>query len=360
LLASALGYREIVELLFTEGANVNAVNVNGETALILASDGGMRAILRKHIKSQEPIIPEDFCYDARIGDLASIKNDLKSGIDVNARGREGITALIEASLEDRRDIVGLLIAKGAEVDARTDYGLTALMGASREGHVETVKMLLQKGAQGNLKNHYGETALEIAGMMGHKEIVELLTQWTLRQNRPPETEHENAVSIQAATEQQETGPDKKSAAMVITEKAAEESQRPEAAPNSTRTGVESQEQTKELPPFAPKKLVLPLEANALKVTNKAEDDIDNLVQKLRDYPNITLVVKGFVSSEHESPENTSLSQKRADSVRDILIGKGISATRIQAKGMGIQEPVASNKTLSGRAQNRRVEIIVLE
>jgi OOP family OmpA-OmpF porin len=57
--------------------------------------------------------------------------------------------------------------------------------------------------------------------------------------------------------------------------------------------------------------------------------------------------------------NMRLSLRRANAVRDYLIAGGISASRIRAEGFGESQPVASNETAEGRAQNRRVELRVV-
>jgi OOP family OmpA-OmpF porin len=58
--------------------------------------------------------------------------------------------------------------------------------------------------------------------------------------------------------------------------------------------------------------------------------------------------------------NQGLSERRANSVRDYLTSKGVKASRLTAKGYGESMPVASNDTDEGRAENRRVEMIVLD
>ena len=62
----------------------------------------------------------------------------------------------------------------------------------------------------------------------------------------------------------------------------------------------------------------------------------------------------------EQEYNQKLSERRAISVKDYLESKGINATRMTAMGYGEAQPVASNDTDTGRAQNRRVELIVLD
>lgn len=58
--------------------------------------------------------------------------------------------------------------------------------------------------------------------------------------------------------------------------------------------------------------------------------------------------------------NQELSQKRAQSVVNYLVSKGIDAGRLEAKGYGEVQPIASNETKEGRSMNRRVEFVVLE
>ncbi len=182
MLASSDGYRDIVKLLLARGADINAKNNNGETALAISSDKEVKALLREH---GQPITPADLFYAARIGDLDAVKSYLDKGIDVNAKGKEGLTALIEASQEGKKETIELLLSKGADINAKTDYGLTALIGASQEGRQDVVQLLLTKGAEVKIKNQYGESALSVASKMGHKDVVELLRQYSSAQNELP-------------------------------------------------------------------------------------------------------------------------------------------------------------------------------
>jgi outer membrane protein OmpA-like peptidoglycan-associated protein len=86
------------------------------------------------------------------------------------------------------------------------------------------------------------------------------------------------------------------------------------------------------------------------------------VQKLADffkqYPQRTVAIEGFTDSTGSAGRNQALSDDRAGSVRTALLGMGIGNERITSRGYGESYPVASNDTLSGRQQNRRVEMIV--
>jgi outer membrane protein OmpA-like peptidoglycan-associated protein len=76
------------------------------------------------------------------------------------------------------------------------------------------------------------------------------------------------------------------------------------------------------------------------------------------YPGLTIEVEGFTDNVGTTPYNQNLSEQRAQAVRDFLIGQGIPAARITARGLGETQPLASNDTPEGRQQNRRVELIV--
>ena len=72
----------------------------------------------------------------------------------------------------------------------------------------------------------------------------------------------------------------------------------------------------------------------------------------------TVVVEGYTDSKGSQSRNRDLSQQRADSVRSYLVSRGFPGEKIVAKGMGPDRPVAENTSAEGRANNRRVEIIV--
>ena len=72
----------------------------------------------------------------------------------------------------------------------------------------------------------------------------------------------------------------------------------------------------------------------------------------------TILVEGHTDSHGSKVLNLELSQRRAQTVRDYLASQGIAPERIKAEGLGFTRPVANNKTAEGRANNRRVEIVV--
>jgi ankyrin repeat protein len=93
---------------------------------------------------------------------ATAKVLLQGGADPNAVDRDGQTALIKAAAGGYPDIAQILIRYGADVNARDGAGLTALMYAARGEHVDVVDELLRSGARTDLKNHRDESVMEIA------------------------------------------------------------------------------------------------------------------------------------------------------------------------------------------------------
>lgn len=77
---------------------------------------------------------------------------------------------------------------------------------------------------------------------------------------------------------------------------------------------------------------------------------------LKEYNKTAVNVFGFTDNTGSLDLNNRLSQQRADAVSSSLITQGVEANRISSKGMGPANPIASNSTAEGKAQNRRVEI----
>ena len=87
--------------------------------------------------------------------------------------------------------------------------------------------------------------------------------------------------------------------------------------------------------------------------------LNQLAATMRQYGETTIVVAGHTDSTGQAAYNQALSERRAAAVRDYLVSQGVSPSRIQTVGYGMRQPVATNATEAGRAQNRRVELIIL-
>lgn len=91
----------------------------------------------------------------------------------------------------------------------------------------------------------------------------------------------------------------------------------------------------------------------------AAKSVGTLAEFLQKNPNRNVLIEGHTDSVGSDDYNLALSQRRADSVKDNLLENGIYAGRITAVGYGKKYPVASNDTKAGKAQNRRVDVVIL-
>ena len=87
-------------------------------------------------------------------------------------------------------------------------------------------------------------------------------------------------------------------------------------------------------------------------------EIDRLVRILKEYPQTRIRIEGHTDSVGSEEFNLRLSERRARAVRDLLVSRGVSPSRITVMGFGESRPRASNDTAYGRQLNRRVEIYI--
>ena len=97
------------------------------------------------------------------------------------------------------------------------------------------------------------------------------------------------------------------------------------------------------------------EFNSADLTSGAKEVLMKVVRTLKEYPEMTLLIKGHTDSKGSDAYNLKLSQRRAASVRQFLIDNGIDPSRLEAIGYGETQPIATNDTSEGRAKNRRIE-----
>jgi len=86
--------------------------------------------------------------------------------------------------------------------------------------------------------------------------------------------------------------------------------------------------------------------------------LDKLATTLNEYPATTVNVVGHTDSSGDAQANMELSRRRADAVASYLSQRGVDRARIVVEGKGQTQPVADNATEAGRAQNRRVEMLI--
>lgn len=91
----------------------------------------------------------------------------------------------------------------------------------------------------------------------------------------------------------------------------------------------------------------------------AKTNIQKLVASLNENPDTDILVVGHTDNVGRAEYNLGLSDRRAASVKNYAVAQGLAPSRIKTEGKGASEPIASNETAEGRAQNRRVEIVIV-
>ena len=91
----------------------------------------------------------------------------------------------------------------------------------------------------------------------------------------------------------------------------------------------------------------------------AEQVLDDAIDWLKKNPHLVVEVAGHTDSDGAAAANLGLSERRAYTVRDYLINGGVSESSLTARGYGESEPIADNSTTEGKAENRRVELRIL-
>lgn len=91
----------------------------------------------------------------------------------------------------------------------------------------------------------------------------------------------------------------------------------------------------------------------------ARSNLDKLAASLQNNPQTNITIIGHTDTTGTSEHNMDLSIRRAQAVKSYLTADNVSGSRLTTMGKGSTEPIASNATASGRAQNRRVEIVIV-
>ena len=102
------------------------------------------------------------------------------------------------------------------------------------------------------------------------------------------------------------------------------------------------------------------ESNKALIREDSDPFLAQLAEWLQKNPAISIEIDGHTDSVGGAASNLNLSVKRAEEVKKQLVSKGVPAARLTAKGLGSTMPLKSNKTEEGKAENRRVEFILLE
>ncbi len=101
-------------------------------------------------------------------------------------------------------------------------------------------------------------------------------------------------------------------------------------------------------------------SGSVEMTYDSHQYLEPIINKMKEYPEIEIEIRGHTDSMGKYESNMRLSQMRAESVRRFLIAQGIDPKRMRAVGFGPSSPIADNRTAAGRAKNRRIEIVRLK
>ena len=103
---------------------------------------------------------------------------------------------------------------------------------------------------------------------------------------------------------------------------------------------------------------LVFDSGSAEVKGASAEDLQQVAKVMNEYPQTRILVAGHTDSTGSNELNQKLSERRANAVKNILVGNGVSSDRIVAVGYGKTQPIASNETAAGRQQNRRVKITI--
>jgi ankyrin repeat protein len=172
-------HRELttVSMLTKSGADVNARDGKGYTALDLAASDGNEALVRllldagANINTPRNRNPPVLTIAAYSGKEPVVQMLMDAGADVNMQDEDGDSALIAAAETDHVEIVRMLLDAGADINLRNLTGETSLFGAVAAGCEDVVQFLLDAGADVDVRTALGNTALSLAVSCDKKEIV---------------------------------------------------------------------------------------------------------------------------------------------------------------------------------------------
>lgn len=98
------------------------------------------------------------------------------------------------------------------------------------------------------------------------------------------------------------------------------------------------------------------DTNSAAIHKDLNEDLDSLAEVLKEVPQAVIQIEGHTDNTGKADYNQQLSEKRAISVRDALVKRGIDASRMSIRGCGQTMPIADNSTPEGRTKNRRIAI----
>ena len=178
------GTLEQVETAIRNGADVNARNDDGETALMLAAGYNGPEVVSALLRAGADVNAHNadvggstaliYAATTNIANPKVFSILLEAGAEVDAKYKNGETALIRAAPSATPEVLSVLLNAGADVNAQTREGGSALMGAAQWNKPEAITLLIEAGAYVNLLSKNGRTALDAARMNINPEVYRTL------------------------------------------------------------------------------------------------------------------------------------------------------------------------------------------
>jgi ankyrin repeat protein len=169
MVAAQLGFASMVDALLQMQVDQNIRNREGKTALMIAVQKNNPEVIQK--LSQRGALHNNLTNAASKNDLQSVQTLIQSGADLNVTNMFGSTALIIAIQRGFIPIVDALLAAQADPNIQNDDGKTALMIAAEKADVSLIDKLIAGGARSDLKDKNGDTAYAMAVKKGHAHVL---------------------------------------------------------------------------------------------------------------------------------------------------------------------------------------------
>jgi len=164
--------RQMIELLLTNGAEINATSHSGDTPLQYAAYVDNKDIIELLLQKGAKIA--NLHIASYMGDLEKAETFINESVDINALDGHGYSPLHYAVQNNQKEAIELLIAKGADVNVKGWQGQTPLDIAVNRGDKDIAELLLNKGADANSADNRGNTLLHRAALKGQEDLFELL------------------------------------------------------------------------------------------------------------------------------------------------------------------------------------------
>uniref|UniRef100_A0A914I483 Uncharacterized protein n=1 Tax=Globodera rostochiensis TaxID=31243 RepID=A0A914I483_GLORO len=179
MLASCEGMVDVVTFLLSKGAQVNRTNPNGLSSLYFAAINGHNEVctllMDEGANANLESSDRSFLFLKACGEghLDTVQFLVGKGQDIEVLNSDGLSGLMLASCEVKTNVVSFLLSKGAQVNRTDPTGVSALHIAAKNGHLEVCTLLVDKGANAYLKSRNDLSPWENACRGGHMGIVEL-------------------------------------------------------------------------------------------------------------------------------------------------------------------------------------------